>query len=322
MLLDIIVPHYNEPWEVGKKLFDMLAMQRAVDFDQFRVLLVNDGEENSITWRVRKEKYPFDTVGITIPHGGVSAARNRGMEWSTAKWVMFCDFDDTFTNVYSLRSYMDVLGDEAHDLLWTPFYVEINAEKERQVKNFNLIFIHGKLYRLDFLKERDIRFNEDLRYSEDTAFNQVVSMEIDQKRIGKIETDIVPYVWTYREDSVTTDPKNTFKNGVGLFHRQQYVAEEHLKRGNKEAHDALCVRALCDAYITLFREDLKDCDRSGFTGAVETFYQEKKDSAAVSMETLTEAFTAAVKESGVRAEQLPKDMTFSGWLKELRERGR
>ena len=43
MLLDIIVPHYKEPWEVGRPLFEMLALQRGVSFSDFRVILVNDG---------------------------------------------------------------------------------------------------------------------------------------------------------------------------------------------------------------------------------------------------------------------------------------
>ena len=41
--LDLIVTHYREPWEVGKQLFDMIAMQREVDFRDISVILVNDG---------------------------------------------------------------------------------------------------------------------------------------------------------------------------------------------------------------------------------------------------------------------------------------
>ena len=44
-MLDIIVTHYKEPFDVGKKLFDMIGLQRCVDLDQIRVLIVHDGSE-------------------------------------------------------------------------------------------------------------------------------------------------------------------------------------------------------------------------------------------------------------------------------------
>ena len=43
--LDIIVPHFQEPWAVGKKFFDMLALQRGVSFQDFRVILCQDGTD-------------------------------------------------------------------------------------------------------------------------------------------------------------------------------------------------------------------------------------------------------------------------------------
>lgn len=45
MTLDIIIPHYKEPWETVKYGFEMLALQRLVNFDDIHVYLVQDGEE-------------------------------------------------------------------------------------------------------------------------------------------------------------------------------------------------------------------------------------------------------------------------------------
>ena len=44
-MLDIIVAHYNEPWKTGEKFFQMLDLQRDIDFSQIKVILVNDGYE-------------------------------------------------------------------------------------------------------------------------------------------------------------------------------------------------------------------------------------------------------------------------------------
>lgn len=323
MTLDIIVPHYKEPWEEGKKLFDMLTLQRDVDFSEFRVLLIDDGGEHDISEKVFRQKYPYEVVSIIIPHAGVSAARNRGIRYSRAKWVMFCDFDDTFTSIYSLRSIFDALGSDRHDLLWCPFYVELNAEQKRQIRQkFNLIFIHGKIYRRQFLIEHGIMFEESLYFSEDAAFNQLLNMEIEESRIGEIKSEVIPYVWTFRPGSVTTSPENSFRNHVGLFRRQKYVAMQHLNHGDQEAHDALCIRAMCDAYVTFNRTGL-ECDKSEFAREVLAFWKQERSSArSVGKDTVEYALSGALKEFGLTEKDIkPGAPPFEQWLEEFTKKG-
>lgn len=317
--LDIIVPHYKEPWSEGKKLFDMLALQRDVDFSEFRVILVNDGDDLDIYPKIVKQKYPYQVDQIIIPHKGVSAARNRGMQHSDAEWIMFCDFDDTFTSIYSLRVFFDAMETRKYDMLWTPFYVELNEQQKRQIrKKFNWIFIHGKVFRRSFLRSHGISFEESLYYSEDTAFCRVIEMEIDPDRIGEILSEITPYVWAYRPGSITTDPRNVFSNAVGLFRRQKYVAEQHRIRGQDELASAVALRAMCDAYVTLNRTDL-DCDRSEFRQEVLDFYREKQETMTVSVGIMETAYEASLKESGVSASDLPGNLSFGAWLGQIGE---
>ena len=81
--LDIVVTHYNEPWETGRKFFEMLSMQRGINFDDLRVLLVNDGQDNALP-AVLFSEYPYHVDILTVDHGGVSAARNAGIEKTDA----------------------------------------------------------------------------------------------------------------------------------------------------------------------------------------------------------------------------------------------
>ena len=317
MTLDIIVPHYNEPWKTGKKLFDLLALQRDVDFRDFRVILVNDGDEFDISEQIFRQHYPFETVVISIPHSGVSAARNRGLRYSSARWVMFCDFDDTFTSIYSIRMIMDALETSQYDLLWFPFYVEINERQKRQIRSeINLIFIHGKVYRRSFLIDHGIFFEESLYFSEDAAFNQLVNMEIDPEHVGRIDSEIVPYVWTYRPGSVTTHPDNIYRNSVGLFRRQKYVAEQHLAHGDMEAHDWVSIRAMCDVYVTMHRADLKN-DKTDLDNEAWEFWKDRKD-ISISPDVAKIALDGSMKEFGLTegiltAVRLP----FQLWLAEF-----
>ena len=100
MKLDIIIPHYREPWSTCKYLFDSIALQRGIHFDDIRVIVVNDGDnilfgsmENAM---LKLSTYPFTVDYIVKEHGGVSAARNCGLDGSNADYVMFCDIDDGF----------------------------------------------------------------------------------------------------------------------------------------------------------------------------------------------------------------------------------
>lgn len=260
MKLDIIVPHYKEEWSVGKPLFDILGLQRAVDFSQFRVLLVNDGEDCQLC--LNTAEYPYDIREITKEHKGVSAARNRGLEESDAEWVMFCDFDDTFSSIYSLRAIMDLLDDKDHDLIWFPFYVEVNRDHDRQIREeANNIFIHSKIYRRSFLMEHEIRFPEHLRYAEDGAFCKTAEMEVEPGRIGKGLCEFAPYVWTYRVGSVTTKPEFVLENAMALFRGQGYIAEQCRKHGIERGWRKYTIRAMCDAYTIMTRNDNKDQER-------------------------------------------------------------
>ena len=131
--LDIIVPHYQEPWTVGKKFFDMLALQRGVSFQDFRVILCQDGQEGSLSEDVFRD-YPYQVKIVTITHSGVSAARNAGIRAATAPWIAFCDFDDMYSSALSMKVALEGLRKaekEGMYYLWSRFMEEVNTGEGR-----------------------------------------------------------------------------------------------------------------------------------------------------------------------------------------------
>ena len=317
-MLDIIMPRYNEPWEVGRPYFDMLRCQKGVDLSKIRVILVHDGTEPFP--KSTFKDYPFKVEQHKIAHKGVSAARNHGLKLATAKWVTFSDFDDTFSNIYSLKMVFDVLGTNDYDMLWGSFFVENYDKKKNFVltenKGFNLVWIHNKYYRLDFLREKGLEFNEELYFCEDSAFNAMLNMYIDPKRIGTIKSPMPLYVWCYREGSATTDKSLTLKNMIGHFYRNKYVTEEFYASGHDDA-DAMVARTLTDAYIGLTRPDRPDgCEE--LEDLVRQFYRGHKTALKnVNGDVWQKVMRASVKEargSGFLNENRP---IFGDWLKEL-----
>lgn len=246
-MLDIIITHYKEPWETGRKLFQMIDLQRGVDFSRFHVMVVNDGGHRLPEDELKRLSYPVEQ--IDIEHGGISKARNTGIDRSTAPFLMFCDFDDTFTNLYALRDILSILPCD-YDMLWTHLMVEdctggkdwIYNTPERQ----RFVFIHGKVYRRQFLIEQNIRFDERMTFQEDSLFNATITARTDFKRIGQIKAPITPYVWIRRQNSVTNsgrDDEATYWH----FRRNLKVTDEN--KGTPEKYAGMITRTAYDAYF-------------------------------------------------------------------------
>ena len=117
-LLDIIVTHYNEPWEVGKPFFDMIEYQRCVKPDDFTVTLVQDGPETALPWEELLKGYSYKVKVITIPQSGPAIARNTAMKYTGSEWVMFCDFDDMFLDLCSLSQILSQFPIAEYDIIF------------------------------------------------------------------------------------------------------------------------------------------------------------------------------------------------------------
>ena len=254
MKLDFIIPHYNEPFEVGKRFFETLALQRGADFSEIRVLLIHDGSE--MFPEETFKDYPFVVEQHKIAHKGVSAARNYGLDMAKAKWVSFCDFDDFYTDVYALKVILESLETDDFDLLWNAIYMEDYKDGKFKVypmPKFNMIFIHNKYIRREFLLETGLRFNEKLEYSEDSSFLAVLNILLEQNRIGKIVTASPLYTWAYRIGSCTTSKENKKRNVEHLFRANRYIAREFDRLKYPDAV-LMRFRAVCDVYNATTKE--------------------------------------------------------------------
>ena len=81
-LLDIIVTHYNEPWEVVRNFFNMLDLQRGINFDDIRVILIHDGTKAYPDSYFSERPYRVDQHSIS--HRGIAKVRNYGIKIADA----------------------------------------------------------------------------------------------------------------------------------------------------------------------------------------------------------------------------------------------
>ena len=246
----MIVTHYKEAWSLGKKFFDMLALQRDIRFEDVGVILVNDGEENELPAECF-EGYPCEIHQLSIPHGGVSAARNAGLDASEADWVMFCDFDDSLSSLFSLHLIFCAMQEEKCNLIRSTF-TEETQDKDGVMHlvshDDDAVFIHGKVMRREFLLKENIRFNPKLTIHEDGFFN-VLAYTYGRETEQRIQTPI--YLWAWNGNSVVRKDKSedfildTYSH---LMRQRMALTEEFIKRERVDELMKTVAKTVADSY--------------------------------------------------------------------------
>ena len=176
-ILSIIVPVYNVA-DYLPRCMDSILSQSFADFE---VLLVDDGSTDGSGDIC--DAYPNRDSRVRVFHkenGGVSSARNIGLEKSKGEWITFVDADD-----YLDDGYFDVPFNDSIDLFvrnwcfigsvisdycppetvvgrnyWP--YLQENAHRDRYRIILGLFYKHRMV--------QDLRFDERFRLGEDTLF--------------------------------------------------------------------------------------------------------------------------------------------------------
>ena len=186
-LISVIVPVYN-----GEKYLP-ICMKSLLEqtHRNLEVILVDDGSRDG-SGRMC-DAYAAQDSRVLVIHqenGGVSCARNAGLDGATGKYVVFVDADDYVEPDYLQRLYEDLVtydadisscdyrevvgGDVVESAI--PFVVESRLITDKAVYFEDMIrakeaywsTITAKLYVREFIG--DIRFHAPFRYGEDHVF--------------------------------------------------------------------------------------------------------------------------------------------------------
>ena len=181
--ISVIVPAYNAEKTLHRCVDSILAQT----FEDFELILVDDGSKDS-SGRICDE-YAAKDSRIRVVHksnGGVSSARNAGLDIASGEYVAFIDSDDYIDNDYLLsftRYNADLIVSgattisnnktitiQSHSLNGSIFkssFQEIISEHSDRV------YIRApwsKAFSNAIIKKHNIRFDNRIRYAEDYLF--------------------------------------------------------------------------------------------------------------------------------------------------------
>lgn len=215
-MIDVIIPVYNTLIDDLERCLESIVRQH---FTNYKVYIVDDGSCDEV--RLFLDEYVSDKDNFYVDHisnGGVSNARNIGIDLASSKYLTFLDGDDTLEEnfleeafsliekndldlviggyneikngqVYKARKCVDdfyIYDDNNLNLFMDKLLSSKLREDNKNIDNLPVGRIYTRLYKRIVLG--DLRFNSNLGMSEDTLF--MIDLMKRVHRIG-----IVSNVW-------------------------------------------------------------------------------------------------------------------------------
>lgn len=171
-LISVIVPVYNSEQYLHCCIDSILSQI----YTNFELLLIDDGSKDN-SGRICDE-YAEKDSRVRVFHkenGGVSSARNIGIDNAKGNWITFVDSDDWIETEYlsnfskefdlSLQGYFN--GDIPIQ------YSDCTISHNPGAEYLNRQYVYGpycKLFKKDIINKNNIRFDLQLSYGEDILF--------------------------------------------------------------------------------------------------------------------------------------------------------
>ena len=225
-LVSIIVPVYNAEKYLNRCI-DSILSQTMTDFE---LLLIDDGSKDESGCIC--DEYAEKDARVRVfhkPNGGVSSARNLGLDNAKGKWITFVDADDRCSCNY-LEHLLSKVDDDTDLIISYAVICDSTGEKAEvypeyrvNATNFERLFVDSdmhwhtspwaKLYRASIIYENSLRFNEMMHIGEDADF-LFSFMLITDKICVSSDTD---YYYTCDVSGSLTKRINTIDSEIASY---------------------------------------------------------------------------------------------------------
>ena len=147
-IISVIVPVYNVEKYLSKCLESILNQS----FSQFELILVNDGSTDNSELIFNKYLYDKRLIVINKSNGGLSSARNAGLDVARGEYIIFIDSDDYINNKMFEILYNEMIRSKS-DIIICDYLKVSESENEKIIDmlNYKSEIIEGmNLLRIEF----------------------------------------------------------------------------------------------------------------------------------------------------------------------------
>lgn len=235
--VSIIVPIYGvEEWL--ERCLDSLVNQTLQDIE---IIAVNDGSpDNSqeIIDRFVKE-YPDKVFGYVKENGGLSDARNYGLQYATGDYIAFVDSDDYVDVTMYEKLYNKAIEEDSEMVICGYFKVNdadhsmksaqigsmefynASAEENKILIEQNAPYAWNKLVKRELLERTKILFPKGYIFEDICTMYPLLA---SAKKISKVDEELYYYI-VERKDSITA----TFNKSKTLIIKSLRLLDERFK---------------------------------------------------------------------------------------------
>lgn len=284
-MVSIIIPVYNAEEYLGYCLNSVVSQT----YRQIEVILVNDGStDNSLTICKNYAEIDNRVSVITIENGGVSNARNVGLDAARGEYVQFVDSDDIIRRdmvedfVRFMEGYrmdlvicgfeMITLGQDIRDRQTISFASNIMGTEcvlTREMFFQRMAFIlwrtttlecsWNKIFRRSIIEDKHIRFPQNISLGEDFCFNMDYFRYIN----GVVFTNEKYYYYMQSNQGALTRKyrPDLFENQMDLIHRFRHLLEDYIEISESEQKE-LAEYTVSKMMVSLYNLTSEKCELS------------------------------------------------------------
>lgn len=238
----VIIPIYNMQDYLRTSLDSVINQT----YPNIEIICVNDGsKDNSLSIL---EEYKTKDARIKIidkQNGGVSSARNAGIEAATGDYIMFLDPDDMYDLTLCEKVAAKIKTDDSDIVMWAHKKLKNGIEIEnnlRQVRRLTLpkykhilkhqigaqVYVWDKAFKKELLTMNGVMFPNDIKCAEDMIFCALNYFS----NPAYSYVDECLYIYTVgRTGAVTTQNAECIANDLAAY---KYICStEEFKKQNK-----------------------------------------------------------------------------------------
>ncbi len=247
--ISVVIPVYN----CEKYLENCIAsiFKQTMNQDDFQIVFINDGSSDNggeICEKAAKEH--SNITYFAKENGGVSSARNKGIDLAEGKYIMFLDADDSLGNksLESIYSFFEKHYDETDLVTYSIDYInekgDVSTHKRFDFMSHSGVYDINSDYNIlqttmnicikNVSEKERLYFDESLSLGEDQMF--IFSWLIKKQKLGFVKEAVYKY---YRHSgsasSMFNNPYYCFEQYTGFFNKLLNVYRDENGRPHRTA---------------------------------------------------------------------------------------
>lgn len=237
-LISVVIPTYNRKEKTLRAINSVIEQ----NIDDIEIIVVNDGSSDDTLEFLNSKNLPIKI--ISKENGGVSSARNAGIDNSVGEYIAFLDSDDTWLPNKLKKQIEFFESNPSVCLVYTDQYLNIdgaNLDQTRFQRNkpnkkmllpgfvdYTPIHTSTVLIKKETLNHVG-KFSEELEVHEDSELWNRISDHCD---FGYVEEPLSVYYWESEAEHITSakNKKKFLENG------RKYI-DLYVKNKNRELNN-------------------------------------------------------------------------------------